>query len=98
WRREDAASGVMMIPIPRRGIYRTVDGVDAAKAVTGITDVRVTAKPDQRLVPLPEGASYLGFIFARAGTSAGVDRALRTAHARLRFRIDAELPVLSHRT
>ena len=95
WRRESDASGVMMIPIPRRGIYRGVDGVDAARAVPQVDDVRITAKADQLLLPLPEGASYLGFIFARAAAPAGVERALRAAHARLRFAIDAELPVLS---
>ena len=84
-----------MIPIPRRGIYRGVDGVDAARAVPQVDDVRITAKADQLLLPLPEGASYLGFIFARAAAPAGVERALRAAHARLRFAIDAELPVLS---
>ena len=56
----------MMIPIRHRGVYRRVDGLDAARAVPDVTDVRITAKPDQMLVPLPEGASYLGFIFARA--------------------------------
>src|SRR5215468_6190388 len=69
WRREHDASGVMMIPIPRRGIYRGVDGVDAAREVPCIDEVRVTAKPDQLLLPLPEGASYLGFIFARAASA-----------------------------
>jgi biotin carboxylase len=93
--RESSASGVMMIPIPRRGIYRGVEGVDLARAVPHIDDVRITAKPDQLLVPLPEGASYLGFIFARAGRAADVERALRAAHARLRFAIDAEFPVLT---
>jgi hypothetical protein len=94
WRREALASGVMMIPIPRRGIYRGVEGVEDAKRVESISDVRITAKPDQRIVPLPEGASYLGFIFARAAGPAAVERALRSAHARLSFRIDAELAVL----
>jgi hypothetical protein len=96
WRRERDASGVMMIPIPRRGIYRGVDGVDAARAVPHVDDVRITAKPDQLLVPLPEGASYLGFIFARAPRRADVERALREAHARLAFQIAPEFPVLSH--
>ena len=91
--RERAASGVMMIPIPRRGVYRRVDGVDEAKHVAGIEDVRITAKPDTTLVPLPEGKSYLGFIFARAAKACEVDRALRDAHARLRFVIDREVPV-----
>jgi hypothetical protein len=94
WRRESIASGVMMVPIPRRGTFRGVEGVEAAESVPFITAVRVTAKTDQLLLPLPEGASYLGFIFARATAAADVERALREAHARLRFRIDAEFPVL----
>src|SRR5207237_7164933 len=94
WRREPSASGVMMIPIPTRGILRGVSGIDDARAVPGVVDVRITAKPDQLLVPLPEGVSYLGFIFARADAAADVDRALRTAHGRLTFAIVPELRVL----
>jgi hypothetical protein len=85
----------MMIPIPRRGIYRGVDGVDAARAVQHVHDVRITAKADQLLLPLPEGASYLGFLFARADRAADVEGALRAAHARLAFAIDPEFPVLT---
>ena len=95
WRRTDDASGVMMIPIPRGGIYRGVRGLEAARQIPNITDIRITAKPDQRLVPLPEGASYLGFIFGRGPDRTAVDRALRAAHARLTFRVDAEFPVLA---
>jgi len=94
WRREPDASGVMMIPIPRRGVLRGVDGVDAARQVPHIVDVQITAKMDQRLLPLPEGASYLGFIFARGPRSPAVEEALRAAHACLRCAIDAEFPVL----
>jgi hypothetical protein len=94
WRRERAASGVMMIPIPRRGVFRGVAGVDEARAVRGIKDVRITAKLDQVLIPLPEGASYLGFIFARADHATEVDLALRSAHARLAFTIVPEVRVL----
>ena len=93
WRREPQASGVMMIPIPAAGVYRRVTGVDRARRVTGVEDVRITAKPDQRLLPLPEGASYLGFIFARADTPPAVERALREAHARLSFVIDRAITV-----
>jgi hypothetical protein len=95
WHREGDASGVMMIPIPRRGILRGVNGLDAARLVPGIDDITITAKPDQRLVPLPEGASYLGFIFARAPRAEGVVHALAAAHACLTFVVDAELPVLT---
>ena len=83
-----------MIPIPRRGIYRGAAGIDEARAVPDIVDVRLTAKLDQVLVPLPEGSSYLGFIFARANAANDVDRALRAAHGCLTFTIDPELRVL----
>jgi hypothetical protein len=94
WQRETAASGVMMIPIPKRGILRGVFGVDIARAVAGIDDVRITAKMDQLLLPLPEGASYLGFIFARATQSVAVEAALRAAHAHLDLNIVPEMRVL----
>jgi ATP-grasp domain-containing protein/L-aminoacid ligase-like protein len=91
--REENAAGVMMIPIPKRGIYRGVSGVDAARAVSGVEDVRITAKQDVRLVPLPEGKSYLGFIFARGAEPRVVEDALREAHSRLQFVIDREMPL-----
>jgi biotin carboxylase len=97
WRREAAASGVMMVPIPRRGVYRRVNGLDEAREVPGVEDVRITAKADQLLLPLPEGASYLGFIFARAERPDLVTAALRRAHERLQFTIAPEVPVLQSR-
>jgi hypothetical protein len=93
--RESSASGVMMIPIPARGVFRGVCGLEQARGVAGIDEIHITAKPDQLLVPLPEGASYLGFIFARAPRAEQVVQALRDAHARLSFTVDPELPVLS---
>jgi hypothetical protein len=97
WHREPDASGVMMIPIPHRGVFRRVKGVESAGMVPGIDDVRITAKSDQLLIPLPEGASYLGFIFAHGGTPGAVADALRAAHGRLQFEIDAELPIAASR-
>ena len=93
--RERSSSGVMMMPIPRRGILRRVDGLDAARRIAGVDEIHITAKADQLLVPLPEGASYLGFIFARAARTDEVDRVLREAHAQLTFTIDPEFPVLT---
>ena len=93
WRRESRASAVMMIPIPRSGVYRRVDGVETAANVPHIEEVAITAKPDQQLLTLPEGASYLGFIFARADAPAFAEHAVREAHARLRFTIDPLIAV-----
>lgn len=86
--RESQAAGVMMIPIPRAGTLREVLGVNAAKAVADIEDVIITAHITQEIVPPPDGASYLGFIFSRAETPDRVESALREAHARLDFIID----------
>ena len=94
WTREPMASGVMMIPIPRGGVYRGVDGVDRAREQAFVQDVVMTAKEGQTLVPLPEGASYLGFIFARAASALEVESALRRAHEQLRFSIVPVVPVL----
>ena len=94
-RLEGPASGVMMVPIPKGGVYESVEGAERARAVPGIEDVMITAKPGQRLVPLPEGSSYLGFIFARGDSPAEVELALRRSHAELRFRISAALETLS---
>jgi biotin carboxylase len=86
--REHQAAGVMMIPIPRAGILREVLGVDAAKAMLDVEDVVITAHITQEILPPPEGASYLGFIFSRADIPDQVEAALREAHARLEFLIE----------
>lgn len=89
--REAEASAVMMLPIPRAGRYRGVAGLDDARRVRNIDDVVVTARPGQALQPLPEGHSYLGFAFARAEHAEAAIAAVREAHRRLRFDIDAAL-------
>jgi hypothetical protein len=93
YQRESRASAVMMIPIPARGVYRDVRGIAEARAVTGVDEVRITAKPDSLLIPLPEGRSYLGFIFAHGETPSDAERAVREAHAHLRFLIVREVPL-----
>lgn len=91
------ASGVMMIPIPRSGIYQGCDGADRARRTSQIEDVEITARPGQLFRQLPEGGSYLGFIFARSTTPARVESALRRAHAKLSFHFATTLPVLMKR-
>ena len=88
--RESAASGVLMIPIPRGGILHAVHGVDRACEVPGVEEVRVTIPMGHAVVPLPEGHRYLGFIFARAERPDRAESALREAHGRLSFDIHTE--------
>ncbi|HEY7500762.1 MAG TPA: ATP-grasp domain-containing protein [Vicinamibacterales bacterium] len=95
YRREAQASAVMMIPIPKRGLLKSVEGIERARAVPHVEDVQITAKPDQFLEPLPEAGSYLGFIFARAANVADAEAAVRDAHASLTFTIDARISVMT---
>jgi hypothetical protein len=81
----------MMIPIPRGGVLRGVSGEADALRVPLIEGLEITARLHQQLLPLPEGDSYLGFLFARGERPADVEAALRAAHARLRFEIVSEL-------
>ena len=86
--REHAAAGVMMLPIPRAGMLREVHGRDEALAVPGIEGLVITIPTGGRVVPLPEGDRYLGFMFARAETPAQAEGALREAHRRLEIVIE----------
>lgn len=92
---DGGAVGVMMIPIPAGGRFKRVRGVEQAKEVPLVQDVTISVRPKQRIVPLPEGASYLGFIFAKGPSPAEVEAALRAAHSELSFDIEPELPVLT---
>ena len=93
WAREAETSGVMMIPVPKSGVLEGVEGIEAARAVAGITDVEITARLHDFIAGWPEGASYLGFLFARGDGSEAVERALREAHAKLGFTISERLAV-----
>ena len=78
-------AGVLMIPIPQAGVLKRVEGVLAAQRVPYIESVEIQLREGHELVPLPEGNSYLGFIFARAPSARQAEAALRSAHACLKI-------------
>ncbi len=78
--QESNASGVLMIPIPRHGILKRVEGLLAAQSIPLIDDVSIQIQPGYEVTPLPEGSSYLGFIFAVGESANQVEQALRDAH------------------
>jgi biotin carboxylase len=84
--------GVFMLPVPRPGVLRAVEGRAEALAVPGITGLTITIPPGQRVRPLPDGDRYLGFIFASGDTPADVEQALTAASGRLRVIISDEPP------
>ena len=87
------AAGVLMIPTPGAGVLRRVEGVLAASRVPGVEDVVIAVREGYELTPLPEGGSYLGFVFARGADPAEVEDALRAAHGCLEVVIAPSLKV-----
>lgn len=77
----ESAAGVLMIPIPAAGILKRVEGLLEAQRVPYIKELSIEVRDGYELIPLPEGNSYLGFIFAEAATTKDVEQALRDAHA-----------------
>ena len=82
-KRQGAAAGVMMLPVPAHGVLRCIDGVEAARLTRHIEDLVITIPADEVVVPLPEGDRYLGFMFAAADTPIEVEMALRQAYRQL---------------
>ncbi|MHC4221252.1 MAG: ATP-grasp domain-containing protein, partial [Planctomycetota bacterium] len=79
------AAGVLMIPITASGILKRVEGLTDAMQVDFIKDVEIHIREGYELVPLPEGSSYLGFIFAQAPDNNKTYEALKSAYQKLRF-------------
>ncbi len=76
-------AGVLMIPIPKAGILRRVEGTLDAQSIKGIEELVISVREGHELVPVPDGSSYLGFIYAVADDAQQAERALREAHAKL---------------
>ena len=87
------AAGVLMIPTPAAGTLRRVEGVMAASLIPGIREVSISVREGYALVPLPEGGTYLGFVFALGEDPAGVEASLRRAQEAIRVVVAPSLAV-----
>ncbi len=92
--RQESA-GVLMIPITSSGILKRVEGLTEAMQTPHVKDVEIHINPGYELVPLPEGASFLGFIFAQAPDAERTYTALKTAYSCLRFVTQPKWPLES---
>lgn len=79
------AAGVLMIPIPKAGMLKRVEGLLQAQRIPFIDEINIQIREGHELIPLPEGSSYLGFIFAKAPDARQAEQALREAHRHLNF-------------
>ena len=87
------SAGVLMIPTPAAGTLRRVEGVMAAGRIPGIREVSITVREGYELIPLPEGGTYLGFVFALGEDPAGVEASLRRAQEAIRVIVAPSLAV-----
>lgn len=78
-RRERAASGVLMIPIPRPGRFARLEHVQEARRLPGVTGIDLTVPAGRMVLPPPEGDRYLGFLYARGESPQAVTDSLRRA-------------------
>jgi len=78
-------AGVLMIPIKQRGVLKRIEGLTHAQQVKNITHIEIHIQPGYELIPLPEGVSYLGFIFASSNSFTDTLSALGAAHDKLKF-------------
>lgn len=78
-KREPIATGVLMIPIPRGGVFGQVSNIDALREIPGVTGIDITVTPGNRIDPPPVGDRYLGFVFARADSPEEVTKSLISA-------------------
>ena len=87
------AAGVLMIPTPAAGTLRRVEGVMAASRIPGIREVSIAVREGYELIPLPEGGTYLGFVFALGEDPAEVEASLRRAQDTIRVIVAPSLAV-----
>ena len=92
-RGETRAAGVLMIPTPAAGTLRRVEGVMEAGRIPGIREVSITVREGYELTPLPEGGTYLGFVFALGDDPAEVEASLRRAQDAIRVIVAPRLAV-----
>ena len=77
------AGAVHMIPVLREGEFVEMKGMESACTVIGVEGVELTVHPGDRLIPLPEGNRYIGFVYARAKTPAEATAAVTKALSKM---------------
>ena len=83
-RRSEA---VWFASLPVRGTLEAVEGLDEARAMSGVTEVRTLADPGAELTGLDSSRSRLALARASADDADAAVRLARAAVARLRFRL-----------
>lgn len=87
-KREQVASGVLMIPAPGSGTLRSIAGEAEARAIPGVTGMDFTIAPGKPVIAPPEGERYVGFVYARGNSPDEVETSLRKAMETLEVQLE----------
>ena len=71
------------------GTLRRVEGLDEARAVPGVVDVRFFIKPGDRVVPAVNATQRPGFLLAVGEDPDALMRVSREVKARVRYEVEA---------
>lgn len=85
------ASGVLCVAVPAAERQQTVEGLDAVRALPGVTRVEFTTQPGLPLEAAPDGDRCPGFVFAEGAQPDDVIGTLRAASSRLRLAVEGGL-------
>ena len=85
--KENKSKGVFMLPVLKAGILKNVGRIEEALKIDGIEDIEITIPVGRKVVPLPEGNQYLGFMFAKGKDPSSVESSLREAFSILELEI-----------
>jgi len=88
------ARGVMMIPVPQKGLLKRVEGLLEAHKIKHIDKVDIIIREGHEMLPLPEGNQYLGYIFASANSAEQVTAAIRECYEKLTFVINPVFEII----
>lgn len=81
------SEAVWFASLPVRGTLEAIEGVDEARAMAGVTEVRTLADPGAQLTGLDSSRSRLALARTSADDAGGAVRLARAAVARLKFRL-----------
>lgn len=87
-RREQTASGVLMVPVVGEGRVTGFTGEAETRAIPAVTGIDYTVTPGERVLPPPEGDRYIAFVYARATHPEQVESALREAMGILEVQLE----------
>ncbi|GHD49144.1 pyridoxal-phosphate dependent enzyme [Streptomyces mirabilis] len=80
-------TGVAFVTSPAEGRLASLEGVEAAREVAGVAEVRITRRPGDPVRPATDAYDRIGYVIASAHSVAQLDQSLDSALDRITARV-----------